>query len=186
MKILFALKNKFIIFVGKLVYILIQCSIRYRIMYAEKQANCKINYVCQGFGGVEIGNPQNFKIHPTSHLKSNTYIECLGGVEIGAYFHTGRGLTIFSSNHNYQSKNSIPYDNVNILGPVIIEDFVWCGANVTILANVRVGEGAVIGANSVITKDVPKYAIVAGNPAKIIKYRDVEQFQRIKAANKFF
>ena len=156
------------------------------IMYAEKQANCKINYVCQGFGGVEIGNPQNFKIHPTSHLKSNTYIECLGGVEIGAYFHTGRGLTIFSSNHNYQSKNSIPYDNVNILGPVIIEDFVWCGANVTILANVRVGEGAVIGANSVITKDVPKYAIVAGNPAKIIKYRDVEQFQRIKAANKFF
>ena len=55
-----------------------------------------------------------------------------------------------------------------------------------VTANVRVGEGAVIGANSVITKDVPKYAIVAGNPAKIIKYRDVEQFQRIKAANKFF
>lgn len=65
------------------------------IKNAEKYANCKIRFVPQGEGGVFIAHPENFKIAPTSHLKSNTYIECSGGVSIGEYFHTGRGLTIF-------------------------------------------------------------------------------------------
>ncbi len=54
----------------------------------------------------------------------------------------------------------------------MIEDDVWIGANVIILPGVHVKKGAVIGAGSIVTKDVPGYAIVAGNPAKIIRYRD--------------
>lgn len=54
-------------------------------------------------------------------------------------------------------------------GTVHIHDKVWVGANVTILKNVSVGEGAVVGAGSVVTKDVPAWTIVAGNPAKIIR-----------------
>lgn len=49
---------------------------------------------------------------------------------------------------------------------------VWIGTNVTVLAkNITIGDGAIIGAGSVVTKSVPPYAIVGGNPAKIIKYR---------------
>ena len=55
---------------------------------------------------------------------------------------------------------------------ILIEDDVWIGAQVTILKGVNVRKGAVIGAGSVVTKDVPKNAVVVGNPAKIVKYRE--------------
>ena len=54
-------------------------------------------------------------------------------------------------------------------GPVIIEDGVWIGDKVTILPNVRIGKNAVIGANSVVTKDIPENCVAGGIPAKIIK-----------------
>ena len=56
-------------------------------------------------------------------------------------------------------------------GHIVVEDEVWIGINAIILSGVRLGKGAVIAAGSVVTKDVPPYAIVGGNPAKIIRYR---------------
>ena len=55
---------------------------------------------------------------------------------------------------------------------VIIEDDVWIGARVTILPGVHIGKGSVLGAGSVITSDVPPYAVVGGNPARVLKYRN--------------
>ena len=55
--------------------------------------------------------------------------------------------------------------------PVTIDDDVWIGDRVLILAGVHVGKGAIIGAGAVVTKDVPPYAIVGGNPAHIIRMR---------------
>ena len=55
---------------------------------------------------------------------------------------------------------------------VVIEDDVWIGANCVILSGVHVGHGAVVAAGSVVTKNVPSYALVAGVPAKVIKYRE--------------
>lgn len=156
------------------------------LLEAERKSGCTINFVGQGYGGAEIGNARNFKIDKTSHLKSGTFIEAQGGVTIGRYFHVGRGLTIFSGNHDYESSESIPYGSKSILKPVVIEDFVWCGANVTILPGVKIGEGAIVGAGSVVVKDVPKYAVVAGNPAKVLKYRNIEQFEKLKQQGKFF
>ena len=60
-------------------------------------------------------------------------------------------------------------------GHIYVENDVWIGANSTIMSGVKIGNGAVIGANSMVTKDVPPYAIVAGNPAKLIKYRFTEE-----------
>ena len=54
-------------------------------------------------------------------------------------------------------------------GPVIIEDNVWIGDKATILSGVKIGKGAIVAANAVVTKDVPAYSVVAGNPAKIIR-----------------
>jgi acetyltransferase-like isoleucine patch superfamily enzyme len=56
-------------------------------------------------------------------------------------------------------------------GDIIIENDVWIGAKSTIMSGVRISNGAVIGSGSVVTKDIPPYAIVAGNPAKIVKMR---------------
>ena len=56
-------------------------------------------------------------------------------------------------------------------GNIIVGDDVWFGTNSTILSGVTIGQGAIIAAGSIVTKDVPPYAIVGGNPAKVIKYR---------------
>lgn len=66
-------------------------------------------------------------------------------------------------------------------GSVIIEEDVWVGANVVILTGVKIGRGAVVAAGSVVNKDVPRYAVVAGSPAKVIKMRfDEETIKRLE------
>jgi acetyltransferase-like isoleucine patch superfamily enzyme len=131
------------------------------------------------------GDLSRFHIEPTSHIKSGTFIECSGGVRIGRHFHTGRGLTIFSTNHNYRSDKMIPYDDVDLPGPVVIEDFVWFGANVSILPGVTVGEGAVVAMGAVVTRDVPAGAVVAGNPARVVGQRDMGLYRLLKAEGRF-
>ena len=54
------------------------------------------------------------------------------GVRVGRYFHSGRGLTIFSPSHNWKDAFALPYNHVVHRKPVVIADFVWVGANVTI------------------------------------------------------
>ena len=151
-----------------------------------KRQGVAINFVPQG--GYELmiaGDISKFEIHPTSHLKSDTFIECSGGVKIGRHFHVGRGLTIFSTNHNYASDQAIPYDSTYINKPVEIDDCVWIGANVSIIPGVKIGEGAIIGMGAVVTRDIPAGAIVGGNPAQIIGYRNMETYWRLKNEGRF-
>lgn len=153
----------------------------------KKKLNMSVNYVQQGHNYpliVASNGIFNFSIDRTSHLKSDTFIECSGGVFIGKYFHTGR-MTIFSSNIIIIGHHHLPYDSLDIHKPVVIKDFVWCGANVTILPGVCIEEGVVIGAGSVVTRNIPKYAVIGGNPASVIKYRDQDAFEKLKKENKF-
>jgi acetyltransferase-like isoleucine patch superfamily enzyme len=161
--------------------------LKLKITLYEQQLGFKINFISQGEGGLSLsGDLSNFKIDETSHLKANTFIECSGGVSIGKYFHTGRSLTIFSTNHNYDNASMIPYDELVVKKPVLIKDFVWCGSNVYILPGCTIGEGAVIGGGSVVTKDIPDYAVVGGNPAKIIKHRNISSFQKLKEEGRWY
>lgn len=179
--------DKLIQIAGKIFVMFEIYHLKAKIKRYENRSNQTINFVQQGNYNLNLlGDLTKFRIHQTSHLKSDALIECSGGVTIGKYFHTGRGLTIFSTNHDYKSNEFIPYGKISIDGPVKIEDFVWCGSNVTIVPGVTVGEGVVIGAGSVVTKDVPKYAVIGGNPAKVLKYRDVETFERLKSEGKYF
>ena len=84
----------------------------------------------------------------------------------------GPRCTIYTNNHAFD-RLDIPMCEQGYCKdkPVYIEDDVWIGGNVTILPGIRIGCGAIIGAGAIVTKDVPGYAIVGGNPAKVIKYR---------------
>lgn len=78
--------------------------------------------------------------------------------------------TILTNNHDFYDRPVITCK------PVHIKKNVWIGANVTILPGVTIGKNAIVGACSVVTKDVPDNAVVVGNPAKVIKYLDSEKF----------
>lgn len=95
-----------------------------------------------------------------------------GKVVIGKNVMMGPDVCIFARNHAY-SRTDITMDRQGFAPekPVIIEDDVWIGAKVIILPGVHIGTGAVIGAGAVVTKNVPDYAVVGGNPAHIIKMR---------------
>ena len=88
---------------------------------------------------------------------------------IGDHVTIGPNVTVFSAGHDPSTM-----DLEDNYGQITIEQDVWIGGNVTILQGVTIHEGAVIGAGSVVTKDIPEYTINVGNPAKAIKKRDVK------------
>ncbi|MBQ0143286.1 MAG: CatB-related O-acetyltransferase [Prevotellaceae bacterium] len=98
---------------------------------------------------------------------------------IGNDVYIGPRVTIMAGNHNFRDIGVFIFDNHDKRDgddlPVIIEDDTWIGCNVTILKGVTVGRGAIVGAGAVVTKNVPPYAIVGGNPAKLIRYRFNEE-----------
>ena len=107
-----------------------------------------------------------------------------GKVTIGSHFHSGESCLLITDNHNYEG-SKIPYDNTYVERDIIIDDFVWLGSRVIILGGVHIGEGAIIQAGSVVTSDIPAYAIAGGHPAKPFKYRDIEHFKELKEEKQF-
>ena len=88
-----------------------------------------------------------------------------GGITVGNDVFIGPKVNLITINHDVDPDNrSATYGR-----PIKIEDKVWIGINSTILPGVTLGYGAIVGANSVVTKDVPPMTVVAGNPARIIK-----------------
>lgn len=95
-----------------------------------------------------------------------------GNVRIGKHVMMGPEVYIYTQNHRFDQLDiTMDSQGFGEEKPVIIEDDVWIGSRVTILPGVTVGTGSVIGASSVVTKDVPPYSVVGGNPAKILKTR---------------
>ena len=98
--------------------------------------------------------------------------EIYGPVTIGENVMMGPEVVIYTSGHRHD-RTDIPMieQGRDAVEPVQIGNDVWIGARATILDGVKIGDGAVIAAGAVVTKDVPSYAIVGGVPAKVIKYR---------------
>lgn len=112
-------------------------------------------------------------------------ISGMGKAEIGNCFHSGTNVKLMLGSHDYDHDDFIPYGKNYQEKNILIDDFVWLGNDVTISGNVHISEGAIVAIGSVVVKDVPRCAIVGGNPAKVIKYRDIEHFERLKAERKF-
>lgn len=108
-----------------------------------------------------------------------------GTVYFGDNFHSGTECMIITQNHNYDRGTAIPYDDTFDYKTIVIQDNVWFGNRVTVTGNITIGEGAILAAGSVVVKDVPPYAIVGGNPATVIKYRDIEHYLMLKEQRHF-
>lgn len=136
---------------------------------------------------VSIYPLENISLGSNVVIHENAYFQGYGGISIGDNVAISLGCTIITSGHIYDGPawNALPWSETNVEAPVTIEDNVWIGFNVIILPGVTIHEGAVVGAGSVVTVDIPKCAVVAGNPARVLKYRDVETYETLKAARAF-
>lgn len=107
------------------------------------------------------------------HFGAWNHITAINRIEIGKECLTGKWVTIADNSHGQTGMDDLEiapaHRNLFSKGPVIIGDRVWIGDKATILAGVTIGDGAVIAANAVVTKDVPPFCVVAGVPAKVIK-----------------
>lgn len=135
------------------------------------------------FAGENISVMEGTMVSPDCVIGGNTYIgyHChLTRVDVGRYVSIADNVFIGMGEHSLEefSTNSLFYDQAYeklTHLPCHIEPDVWIGAGSIVRRGVTVGLGAVIGANSFVNKDVPAYAIVAGSPARVIRYRLTER-----------
>ena len=159
---------------------------------------CNNAEVTNGVGEIYIGErtwlcgiinmfPHNkdcrFAIGEDGYIGDGTRIWCSNKIIIGDRVLIAHNVNIFDTtthpidkNIRYIHENAVkndglPTEKYDTIGeaPIIIEDDVWIGCNAIILKGVKIGEGAIVSAGSVVTKDVPPNSMVAGNPAKVIK-----------------
>lgn len=138
--------------------------------------------------GHDIDGYEKIELESNIWIGKNCKLSGSGGLIIKDGTIISHNVEIWTRNHRYEAENleSIPYDKEFINKPVIINENVWIGSRVIIIPGVKIGEGAVIGAGSVVTKDVPACAVVGGNPAKVLKYRNKEQYYKLKNDTKIY
>lgn len=165
-----------------------------RSFYASYKAQC-ISELVQG-EGVRIGYP--FNIAGAENIEAG---ECVS-IGVGAtifttrakliikqHFIAGPGLTVITGDHmpilgrfidTISDTDKDRLDTKHLYDQdVVIEEDVWCGANVTILKGVTIGRGSIIAAGAVVTKDIPRYSIAGGVPARVLKQRLTDEEIRI-------
>lgn len=130
-------------------------------------------------GIIEIGKATEISMY--------SRVASMGYVKIGNNVLMGPHVFIADYNHEYRNpQKPIMYQGNSFVQKnngepnLLIEDGTWIGTNVVIVGNVRIGKNCVIGANSVVTKDIPDYSVAAGIPAKIIKKYDFEKEEWVR------
>ena len=137
----------------------------------------KVNFYCRFTKNTHIGYNCHF---------NGMIIRGNGKVVIGDNFHSGKDILIINSYHKYDGGDVIPYDTKEMIDKdIIVEDNVWIGDRVLVLGGVTIGEGAIIQAGAVVVKDIPKFGIAGGNPAKVFKIRDKEHYEKRRKEKKF-
>lgn len=131
--------------------------------------------------------PEEISFGNNVFISSNFHISARNLI-IGNNIMIGPNLVIECDNHIYDKIGETMFQNRHVrnVKGVNIKDDVWIGANVIILPGVTIGEGSIIGAGSVVTKDIPEYSICVGNPCKKVKDRFskedlIEHQNKIKA-----
>jgi acetyltransferase-like isoleucine patch superfamily enzyme len=114
-------------------------------------------------GWIEIGN--------NSTVNEFCALHGFGGIKIGNGVRIGCHTVIHSVQHHFERLDMPIWKQSTHAEPIVIEDDVWIGANCTILSGVKIGTHSVIGAHSLVTKDIPPYSVAYGVPAKVHRSR---------------
>ena len=152
--------------------------------HSEKKNNVFIGDNCDIHGTIASQCDGIVQIGSNTTIRHGTIIGCVNSIDIGNNVIISNNVHIYdNNNHPVSPSLRKTMTSRGFYGddwawkhsdsaPIIIEDNVWIGERSTILKGVRIGEGSIVGCASVVTKDVPKYSIVAGNPAKVVKTLD--------------
>ena len=128
------------------------------------------SYVAAPISGACVST---MKIGKNVYINSGLLAMARGGIAIEDGVQIAANVQLISNNHD-------PYDlSILTCKPVLIKKAAWIGAGASILPGVSIGKHAIVGAASVVTKDVPDYAVAVGNPARVIKYLDASRFEEI-------
>jgi acetyltransferase-like isoleucine patch superfamily enzyme len=138
-------------------------------------------------GSLEIGEHTLFEPHvwltapdearivigSQTFLNIGVMVAAVDLVEIGEHCMFANGCFVTDGNHRFDDPDTpLPWQGFSSKGPTRVGDNVWCGANVVVTSGVTIGERSVIGANSVVTFDIPPFSIATGAPARVL--REVE------------
>ncbi len=103
-------------------------------------------------------------------LNLGVMVAAMERVEIGAHCMFANGCFVTDADHRTDDPDTpVPWQGFTSRGPTRIGDNVWCGAHVVVTSGVTIGERAVIGANSVVTRDIPAHTVAVGAPARVIR-----------------
>mgnify|MGYP005986184431 CR=1 FL=1 len=140
----------------------------FKILFNKYGKDVMIDYkvFCRYMNTIKIGN----------NVSINRACELYTSANLGTFIQLDDNVTLSPNVKMYGAGHDYGYLNLpDTSGNIILKKHVWIGSNSIILQGVTIGEGAIISANSVVTKDVPPYSIVAGIPAKVIKKRELNE-----------
>ena len=149
--------------------------------YADYPGKIKIGNHCEIAGSLVSQDDGRISIGDYTVVRENSIIGSIYSISIGNYCIISNNIHIYDNNNHPTSpelrKEMCKNGFVGELwrwfyaehAPIVVEDNVWIGERSTILKGVTIGEGSIVASNSVVTKNVPPYTIVAGNPAKVVK-----------------
>lgn len=119
---------------------------------------------------ITAGDHGRIRVGGGTFLNQGVMIAAEGLVEIGEHCMMANGCLITDGSHRFEDPQTpVPWQGFTTKGPTRIGDNVWLGANVVVTSGVTIGRRSVVGANSVVTEDVPPFSIAAGAPAKVIR-----------------
>lgn len=147
-----------------------------RIKLKFEGSNVQYKYLSSTYVSADL-----LTIEDNVFIGPNAHIDATGGVTVKTGCIFAPSVTIYSRAHNYDSVDlrGLPFDNRVLCKPVIVGEYSWIGRGAVIMPGVSIGKGCVIGANAVITKDIPDYAVVVGNPGKVVKFRRKDVFDSL-------
>lgn len=119
--------------------------------------------------GARFYDPKNISIGQDSIIGEDAVLDGRAAITIGDHVDIASEVMIYNSEHDINDENFMPTDQ-----PVVIKNYVFIGPRSIILPGVTIGEGAIVAAGCVVTKDVPPYAVVGGVPAKVIGERKLK------------
>jgi acetyltransferase-like isoleucine patch superfamily enzyme len=115
-------------------------------------------------------SPARISIGAGTFLNLGVMIAAAELVEIGEHCMLANGCFVTDADHRFDDPDKpVPWQGFTAKGPTRLGDNVWCGAHVVITGGVTIGERCVIGANSVITQDIPAFSVAAGAPAHVLR-----------------